>query len=100
MVNGVAGRALPRLIMAIAEYHARFGEWPAEAHGSLVMSLVEESLAQGEFNPDLAARIRRRLACSPDGEGMVSGPAGHCDYGQLQVKGERLGEAKHWLLGD
>ncbi len=63
MPNVAYGRAVPRLALAVAEYVQRFGEWPTNAHGLGVMTVVEvpEDPAdyehQSEFRPELAERV-------------------------------------------
>jgi hypothetical protein len=106
MVNGVYGRAQPRLALAVAEYKTRFGEWLTHAHGSGVMAIVRPPGESSdpddhvEFQPDLAARVPARLHCEDDGSGLeVSGPAGRCGHGLVSRDDPVSAEAYRWLYG-
>jgi hypothetical protein len=106
MVNGVYGRAQPRLALAVAEYKTRFGEWPTHAHGSGVMAIVQPPRKSSdpddhvEFRPDLAAKVLSRLHCEHDDTWIeVSGPAGRCGYGLVSRDDPVSAEAYRWLYG-
>jgi hypothetical protein len=107
MPNGLYGRAIPRLALAVAEYKVRFGEWPTHAHGPGVMAIVREpGLASdpddhAEFRPELAERVRSRLICDDQGYGIeVSGPSGRCRYGLVHRDRVEVFEAYRWLYGE
>ncbi len=108
MPNGTYGRAVPRLALAVAEYRAKFGEWPTHAHGPGVMVIVNEPGPESssddlhEYRPAFAGRVRSRLIC--DGEGAwieVSGRAGRCAYGEgPAAHSPEFQEAYQWLYGE
>lgn len=106
MVNGVYGRAVPRLAGAVAEYRARFGEWPTHAYGSGVMAIVRPPRALSdpddhvEFQSEIAARVLSKLQCEDDHTWIeVSGPAGRCSYGLVDRDDPLSIEAYQWLYG-
>jgi hypothetical protein len=107
MPNGTYGRAVPRLALAVAEYRARFGEWPTHAHGSGVMAIVEPPNERSdpddhvEYRPDIAATVLSKLRCDGDGSWIeVSGPAGRCGYGLVHRDNPAVAEAYRWLYGE
>lgn len=108
MPNGMYGRAVPRLALAVAEYRSRYGDWPTHAHGSGVMAILDEPgpLSEPdhhrEFRADFAQRVAQRLVCDRDGGWIVvSGPAGACGYGAgPDIKSTEFREAYRWLYGE
>jgi hypothetical protein len=108
MPNGRYGRAVPRLALAVAEYRAKFGEWPTHAHGQGVMVIVTEPGPESlpddrhEYRPELAERVRSRLVCDAEGAWIeVSGQAGRCVYGQGPAgQSPEFREAYEWLYGE
>ncbi len=107
MPNGVYGRAVPRLALAVAEYVRRFNEWPTRAHGVGVMAIVQapddpdDHEHQSEFRPELAKRVLSRLDCDGDGGWIdVSGPAGQCSYGLVDRDDPLVTEAYRWLYDE